>query len=181
VLVAGCAVCWPHCCDALTSRRREPGVLVELGTVQQRYRAVLGSWTRAFRWPRWRAGAGWRGRRCMGGCAGMPRMAGGPVTAASLVPALDARGGGGADCRDAAGASGVGPVADWVGAGAGELRRLTAHDQPCYADNDPLLVRALLDYSPTANKLAPRPSRSSTARCFRAGHGAAPGGLLPEA
>jgi hypothetical protein len=71
-------------------------VLVELGAVEQRYRAVLevldeGVWvTEVAR------GTGWCGRRCTGG-------------------------GGGADRGDAAGASGVGPVADPVGAGGNRL------------------------------------------------------------
>ena len=87
------------------SRRREPGVLVEPGAVEQRLPG----------------GAGIRG------CAGMPRGAGrtgGPAVAACVVSASHERAGGGADRSDAAGrgASGVGPVADPLGAGTGSGR-----------------------------------------------------------
>ena len=45
-------------------------MLVELGVVEQRYRAVLEVLDGASV-TEWRAGMGWRVRRCMSGCAGM--------------------------------------------------------------------------------------------------------------
>jgi hypothetical protein len=61
----------------------------------------------------------WLARYAQGG-------AGGPVVAAGVVPASDARGGGGADRGAAAGSSGMGAVADPVGAGAGRGGALPA-------------------------------------------------------
>ena len=64
-------------------------MLVELGVVEQRYRAVLEVLEEGRRSPRWPAVMVWRGRRCMSGwplCAGRAGRAGGPVVAAGVVP-----------------------------------------------------------------------------------------------
>jgi hypothetical protein len=47
---------------------------VELGVVEQRYRAVLEVLEEGTPVVEWRAGRGWLGRRCMSGWSGMPMM-----------------------------------------------------------------------------------------------------------
>ena len=86
------------------SRRREPGVLVEPGAVEQRLPG----------------GAGIRG------CAGMPRGAGrtgGPAVAACVVSASHERAGGGADRSDVGGSirggARRGSAGSWNGFGHG--------------------------------------------------------------
>jgi hypothetical protein len=49
-------------------RRKEPSVLVELGVVEQRHQEVLDGAPVTVVARR----LGWRGRRCICGCAGMP-------------------------------------------------------------------------------------------------------------
>ena len=83
-------------------------MLVELRVVEQRYRAVLEVLDGASvtRWP---AVSGCRGRRCMRGCGGMPPMAGlGDRSSRPMAVRIRWPGGGGPDCGDPAGASGVG-------------------------------------------------------------------------
>ena len=96
-------------------------MLAELGAVEQRYRAVLEvleegvSVTEVAR----RYGVvrqtvhGWLRRYAEERLGGLADRS--PRPARPLMPASDARGGGSADRGDAAGASGVGPVADRLG------------------------------------------------------------------
>jgi hypothetical protein len=54
-------------------------VLVELGLVEQRYRAVLEIPDKGVPVTVVARRCGWRGRQCMSGCAGMPVRAAGRV------------------------------------------------------------------------------------------------------
>ena len=101
----------------------EPGVLVELGVVEQRYRAVLEVLDEgvpvtvvALRYGVARQTVHeWLRRYANeGGLGGLAE----PVTEAGYVPASDAGGGGGAGGGDPPGASGVGAVAGPLAAGA---------------------------------------------------------------